>query len=126
MTDNCEPVDIAEETIIIDWATSERGMQRVSRTSDTFRKMKEQSDRALNIAMGNIRSMAWRVTKTMDELEDNARPDEAEVEFGLNLDAEAGSILAKASAGAQLTVKLKWKIEQPERPEFLIRTSGGK
>ena len=121
MINDQEPIDISEETIIIiDWATSERGMKRVTRAGDAFKKMQAEADQALNIAMGNIRSMAQRVTKPMDQLEDHARPNEAEVEFGLNLDAEAGAFLTKASAGAQLKVKLKWSIDQPQKSEVIV------
>jgi hypothetical protein len=59
--------------------------------------------------MGTIRAMAYRVAKTIDQLEDKARPHEAEVEFGITLDAEAGAMLAKASPSAQITVKLRGK-----------------
>ena len=36
-------------------------------------------------------------------------PDEVQVEFGLTLNAQAGAVLAAASAGANYKVTLKWK-----------------
>jgi hypothetical protein len=38
-----------------------------------------------------------------------AAPDEIEVEFGVELAAETGAILAKAGGACHLTVKLTWK-----------------
>ncbi len=86
-------------------------------------RLHNQTQRAINIAMGNIRSMARRVAQTMDQLEDKVRPDEAEVEFGINLDAEAGALLAKASSGAQLKVTLKWSVERPKRPKIFVSST---
>jgi hypothetical protein len=118
MNDNQEDLGISEETIIIDWSTSQQGMRQVSR-SQALEKMRAQSERAINIAMGNIRTMASRVAETMERLEDKSRPAEAEVEFGLNLDADLGAFLAKASGGAQINVKLKWYIEQPQHQKII-------
>jgi len=72
------------------------------------------------MAMGTVRSMAYRVSKTINGIDAKVRPDEAEIEFGINLDMEAGAWLAKTGAGAQLSVKLKWKIEQPKQPVIEI------
>jgi hypothetical protein len=121
MTDNQAPITTLDEEfiILIEWPGQRGGIQKASR-GDTLQAMQEKSQKAINLAMGTIRAMAYRVSKTMDTLEDKVRPDEAEVEFGINLDAEAGAMLAKASAGAQITVKLKWTIEQPERAKVLV------
>ncbi len=109
-----------DENILIEWPNDEGGIQKASKNSDNIYRMQEQAERAINIAMGNIRSMARRVAITMEQLDDKVRPDEAAVEFGINLDAEAGAFLAKASSGAQLKITLKWNIEQPERPKVSI------
>ena len=100
-----------DEVIIVEWPHARGGIEKAAAGSEAFKRMQEQSEKAINIAMGNIRSMARRVTKTMDQLEDKVRPNEVEVTFGINLDAEAGAFLAKASTGAQLAVNLKWSIE---------------
>lgn len=107
-------------TILIEWPDEHAygGYAPVAK-GEFSETLKEQSEKALNIAMGTLRSMAYRVSRTMREMDEHARPHEAEVEFGVNLDAEAGAWLAKTSAGAQLTVKLKWMIEKPERVEIL-------
>lgn len=123
MTDNQDSVAVSEEeefTILIEWSGQRGGIQKASRGGDALQMVQEKSQIAINMAMGTIRAMAYRVSKTMDTLEDKVRPDEAEVEFGINLDAEAGAMLAKASTGAQITVKLKWNIEQPDRAKVLV------
>lgn len=122
MTDNQEPVAAPEEQefeILIEWPYAPAGIQKAAR-GDRAELMKQQSQKALNLAMGTIRAMAYRVAKTVNALEDKARPDEAEVEFGITLDAESGALLAKASAGAQIKVKLKWTVVQPERATVLV------
>ena len=122
MTDNQEPVATPEEQefeILIEWPHAPGGIQRAAR-GDKAEMMKQQSQKALNLAMGTIRAMAYRVAKTVNALEDRARPDEAEVEFGITLDAESGALLAKASVGAQIKVKLKWTVVQPERATVLV------
>lgn len=94
--------------IFIEWQNDECGVQKASLAED-LETIKKQSDTAIIMAMGTMKAMAERVADTMSTLNDNARPDEAEVEFGITLDAEAGALIAKASAGAQLKVKLKWQ-----------------
>ena len=116
MTDNQEE---QEFDILIEWPRAPGGIQPAALV-DRTEKMKQQSRKALNLAMGTIRAMAYRVAKTVNALEDKARPDEAEVEFGITLDAESGALLAKASAGAQIKVKLKWIVAQPERAKVLV------
>jgi hypothetical protein len=116
MTDN-QPAETQPEaepfTILVEWPKPPKGIQPASR--DPIEALQEQSDRAIRAAMRTMQGMAYRVVGTLAKLEEIARPDEAEVEFGINLDAEAGAVLAKASAGAQLTVKMKW-VNQPPKP----------
>ncbi|OQY29699.1 MAG: hypothetical protein B6I38_07950 [Anaerolineaceae bacterium 4572_5.1] len=106
-------------TILIQWADGKSG-QRLAAGGGVPEKLKEKSETALNMAMGTMRSMAYRVSKTMNKMDDKIRPDEAEIEFGVNLDMESGAWLAKTSVGAQMTVKLKWNIEQAKRPTIEI------
>lgn len=122
MIDNQEPVTATEDeelTILIEWPHARGGVQEASR-GNGIKKMQEQSQKALNLAMGTIRAMAYRVSQTIDKLENKVRPDEAEVKFGITLDAEAGAMLAKASTGAQITVKLKWTTDQLEKATVLV------
>jgi hypothetical protein len=67
-----------------------------------------ESARAVSMAMDTIRSMGERVSATVQSLVH--RPTQAEVTFGITLDAQAGALLAKASAGASIEVKLTWDL----------------
>lgn len=55
-----------------------------------------------------IQTTAKAVVAKIAAISDASRPDEVEVEFAVKLDAETGAFIAKTSAEAQLTVKLKW------------------
>ena len=105
--------------IFVEWPGDQAGVVKVSR-GDRLKALQEQSQNALDYAMGTIRAMSYRVAQTVDSIEERVRPDDAEVTFGINLDAEAGAMLTKASVGAQITVKLKWTIEQPQKATVLV------
>ncbi|MDX3419095.1 CU044_2847 family protein [Streptomyces sp. MD20-1-1] len=68
------------------------------------------SEEAVNAAMGAIRGMAQRVGDAVSGLPRS--PDQVEVEFGITLDAESGALIAKAAAGASLTVRLSWEADR--------------
>ncbi|MCB0191783.1 MAG: hypothetical protein KDJ65_07555 [Anaerolineae bacterium] len=123
MTDNQTPAINPEEeefTILIEWPGQHGNIQKAARSGDALQVMYQKSQKAVNLAMWTIQAMAYRISKTMNALEEKVRPDEAEVEFGINLDAEAGAMLAKASTGAQIKVKLKWTVEEPQRTKILV------
>ena len=109
-----------EFTILVEWPSARAGVRKAARGEQPSASIQDRSEKALNMAMGTMRAMAYRVAQTMETIEESVRPDEAEVGFGINLDAEAGALLAKASAGAQITVKLKWAIEQPQHATVLV------
>lgn len=115
-TEAPQPTDFV---ILVEWS-DDSGIQKAGRGGEMLAEMQQQSEIAINRAMGIIHYMAHKVTKTMQSIEDKARPDEAEVDFGITLDAQAGALLSSAGVGAQLTVKLKWTIEQPQRTQVLV------
>lgn len=112
-----EPISNAEEnsrfTILVEWPPETGGSWQVSASSNALTKFQEKSEEALRAALETIREMARRVAETMDEMADSTRPDQAEVEFGVNLNLESGALLAKASSGAQLSVRLSWSRTPP-------------
>ena len=65
------------------------------------------SEAALDRTTEAIRSMARRVTSSLDGLE--VRPKSIEVEFGLKFDAEAGVLVSKAGVEASVNVTLLWE-----------------
>jgi hypothetical protein len=90
---------------------------------DGLERLKEESEKAMNITMGVIRTMADRVSKTIETIEDMTRPDEMEIEFSLKLDLEGGSVfpmIAKTTAGGQFNIRFKWNLEKPNRPTVLV------
>lgn len=105
--------------ILVQWSDGSTS-QKAGRPGEMLAEMQPQAEIAINRAMGTIHYMAHQVAKTMNALEDKVRPDEAEVQFGITLDAKAGALLSSAGVGAQLTVKLKWTIEQPQRMQVLV------
>jgi Trypsin-co-occurring domain 1 len=66
----------------------------------------ERSAEALDAAMASIHGLADRISATVGSLA--KKPEEAEVEFGLKLDAEAGALIAKTTMEAHIVVTLKW------------------
>jgi len=74
-------------------------------------RLKAESEKAMNVTMGVIRTMADRVSRTIETIEDKTRPDEMEIEFSLKLDLEGGTVvpmIAKTTAGGQFNIKFKW------------------
>ena len=120
MSDQQQAVPVEETVILIEWPRGGRGDVEKASAKEQMERVSQQSERAINLAMGTIRSMAYRIARTIEGIEEKTRPDEAEIEFGLNLDAEAGAFLARASTGAQISVKLKWNIEQPRKAKVLL------
>ena len=123
MTKDSISDDTEEEghfAILVEWPPEAGGSWQVSASSNAMSKFQEKSEEALQAALQTIREMARRVAQTMDEMADSIRPDEAEVEFGVNLNLESGALLAKASSGAQLSVRLSWS-KSPSRVQAAVR-----
>jgi hypothetical protein len=57
-------------------------------------------------ALDNVREAAGELVTMVRSIA--VPPDECEVSFGIKLNAQAGAIIAKASAEANFTVKLSW------------------
>jgi hypothetical protein len=58
--------------------------------------------------MSLARHCAASMVENMQELGTAVRPDEVELQLAIKLDAQAGAVLTKLGAEAQLQVKLKW------------------
>ena len=59
--------------------------------------------------MSLIRNCARKAVEGVEKMDDAFRPEELELKIGVNLDSEVGAVIAKASAGAQIEVTMKWK-----------------
>jgi hypothetical protein len=71
----------------------------------------ERAQTSFEDALDKARPMASSLVGKLRTIGDTAGspPDEVQVEFGIVLNAEAGAILASASAGANYTVTMTWK-----------------
>lgn len=111
-----EPIEV-----LIEFPEPEGRMQ--ASLGDRIGLMKAESERAMSLAMGAIRSMAYKVSQTIKLFEQETRPDEVEVEFSLKIDLEAGMvvpIVAQTTVGGQFSVKFLWKLEKPEQAKVLV------
>jgi hypothetical protein len=97
------------EIILVDFKGAGGVVGQVSRSlspEEITKQLVEQSQRAVNGAMGTIRLMANRTIATLDTMAN--KPSQVEVEFAIKLDAKAGALLASAGAEGSLKVKLVW------------------
>ena len=63
------------------------------------------------------RNCAAQVIDSVNKMSNATRPDEFEVQLAIKLDSQVGAVIAKASAGAQMQVTMKWKLkETPKQP----------
>jgi hypothetical protein len=60
------------------------------------------------------RACAVRVAGTLGEIARESRPEELTLQLAIKLDSEIGAMIAKAGAGAQLQVEIKWKCGAPD------------
>ena len=82
------------------------GTRSVSRAAPT--DLVAQSTQAINNAMVTIYNMARRVHSTVEAMGDS-KPSEAEVSFGIKLNAETDALIAKVGGEASIEVTLTWK-----------------
>jgi hypothetical protein len=86
--------------------------QPVTRSGDvvqrTIQQIEERSQAAVAAAMSTIREMAILTDHMRQTIPGGAQPRMIKVKFGIKLDAEAGAIIAKSSAGASFEVELEW------------------
>jgi hypothetical protein len=77
----------------------------------------ERAQMTFEAAVGRIKPAVQGMIGQLHELSDE--PDEVQIEFGLDLHAEAGAFVAQASADANFSVILTWhrRDDQPEEPE---------
>ena len=110
-----------EVDVFIEWPDQE-GLVQAS-FDDSLERLKEESQKAMNITMSVIHTMADKVSKAIDAIEDEIRPNEMEIEFSIKLDIEGGTVIpmiAKTTAGGQFNIKFKWMLEKPNRPTVLV------
>src|SRR5262245_44979685 len=114
-------VPLESPVLFIEWPGQE-GIVKAS-LGDNLKRLQEESQKAMNITMEVIQIMAYKVSKAIDAIEDEIRPNEMEIQFSLKLDLEGGTVvpmIAKTTAGGQFNIKFKWVLEKPNRPTVLV------
>lgn len=97
-------------TLLVEVIEPEQGgIVPASRAGEAISKAQQTLEKSLE----KVRPAAQFVIKQLRKLHD--APDEIEVAFGLKLSAEAGAVLAAASAEANYAVTLKWVKEKPKK-----------
>ena len=77
-----------------------------SRT-DRARKVMEATRDVFGEGLALARDCAARAVAGLDG-DPDVRPDSFEIQLAIKLDAEAGAVLAKMAAGAQMQVTMRW------------------
>ena len=94
-------------TMIVEVAESEQeGLERVSRGGDIILRAQVTFENSLD----KVKPAAQFILDKLRSLHDS--PDEIEVQFGINLSAECGAVLAAAGVTANYSVKLTWTKEK--------------
>jgi hypothetical protein len=58
------------------------------------------------------RDCAARAVDSIEHTASDVRPDQFEISLAIKLDAQAGAVLAKVGAGAQLQVTMRWSRQE--------------
>lgn len=76
----------------------------------------ERAQTSFEDALDKARPMATSLVKKLRDVGDSAvnQPDQVQVQFGIVLSAQAGAVLAAASAGANYTVTMTWNKQSVE------------
>lgn len=82
------------------------GVVRAARPGEVV----ERAQKTFEEAMDKVKPAAAAIIAKIRSLSD--APDEAEVQFGLKLSADAGAFVAAVGVEANYTVTLKWKKEE--------------
>ncbi len=77
---------------------------------DTIEKAKDTFEEALNRVLPAAKSVVEKLQRM------ESRPDEIEVNFGINLSTKAGAFIASASAEANFGVTVHWTSASKETP----------
>ena len=95
-------------TIIVEIEEPETG--GTTRASRRPGEIAEEAKETFEQALSKIRPATEKVITTLRGL--THKPDEIEMEFGFNMSAAAGVVIASASAAANYKVTLRWKGEE--------------
>jgi Trypsin-co-occurring domain 1 len=101
-----------EDGSIIIFEVDEPETGGTTRASRRPGEIAEEARETFEQALSKIRPATEKVIHTLRGLAQ--KPDEIEMEFGFNMSAAAGVVIASASTGANYKVTLRWKSEATE------------
>jgi hypothetical protein len=90
----------AGSPLIVQVSENDYGVERVAREDGGIIQASEKLEEALGRTMPTLRSIVGSIR--------SLAPDEAEIEFGITLSAEAGVVVAKTAVEGHFTVTLSW------------------
>ncbi|NEQ46974.1 MAG: hypothetical protein F6K00_26900 [Leptolyngbya sp. SIOISBB] len=79
------------------------------RGNDRSNKVIESARDVFDDGISLARACAKKAVNGINLLDDKFRPEEFELTLAISLDSEMGAFIAKASAGAQMEVTMRWK-----------------
>ena len=97
-------------SVLVEMGGGEPGIVRASRLSEVARTAQVSFEAALS----GVRDAAASALRTFKDIPQP--PDEVAVEFGVELNAQAGALIAQAGAGSHLQVTLTWKRAVSDEP----------
>ena len=95
-------------TIVVEVDEMESG--RTTRASRHPGEIVEEAKETFEQALSKIRPATEKVIHTLGKL--SQKPREIEMEFGFNMNAEAGVIIASVGAAANFKVTLRWSSDE--------------
>jgi hypothetical protein len=108
---NTENIDGDEVTILVevDKAPSRKSPYDEPHRGSPGEQVIESARDVFDDGIALARACAKKAVSGMQLLDDKFRPEEFELKLAISLDSEVGAFVAKASAGAQMEVTMKWK-----------------
>jgi hypothetical protein len=100
------PSDTGEPILV---EVEDLGLSGETRRGLSASAVVERAQTSFEDALDRVRPMATSLVGKLRTMSDAAAPEEVQVEFGIVLSAEAGAVLAAASAGANYKVTMTWK-----------------
>lgn len=83
---------------------------------DTRESMGEKAAKAVGDLFGQglalSRKCAAQVMENVQQMSDEIKPNEFEVQLAIKLDSEMGAVIAKATTGGQIQVTMKWTLKK--------------
>ena len=102
-----------EVDVVVDESSSDLGATEASLASEALERATVVAKRSLSDAVSVMGQLACAFTKTLAAAE--PKPNEVQLEFGLEAAGEAGNfVVSKLSGKSNFVVKMTWKFERAQ------------